>query len=61
MEQLQEVVLLIIVKKVAAYGTQNLFRFKATHVYHQKLPTRKKCLRLYQETVCGTFLTTSHA
>lgn len=58
MEQLLKDVLLVIVKKVVASGTQNLLRFKSTSVYHKKnSPTKNRCLGLYQETAFGTFLT----
>jgi len=45
MEQLPEDVLLTIVKKVTASGTQNLFKFKATFVLHQRLASKKVVLR----------------
>lgn len=45
MERLPEDALLVIVKKVAASGTQNLLRFKATSVYHKKLANKKAVLR----------------
>jgi hypothetical protein len=45
MERLSENVLLIIVKNVAAFGTQDLLRFKVTSTYHQKLARKIALLR----------------
>jgi len=44
-ECLPEDVLLIIVKKVADFGTQDLLRFKITSTYHHKLARKKALLR----------------
>jgi len=44
MERLPEDVLLIIVKKVAAFGTQELLGFEVTSTYHQKLARDKAVL-----------------
>jgi hypothetical protein len=45
MKRLPEDVLLIIVNKMAAFGTQDLFRFQVTSTYHQKLASKKAVLR----------------
>jgi len=41
MECLLEDILLVIVKKVAASGTQDLLRFEVTSIYYQKLACEK--------------------
>jgi len=45
MEHLPEDVLLIIGKKVAAFGNQDLLRFEVTSTYHQKLAHKKAVLK----------------
>jgi len=45
MESLPEDIFLIIVKKIAAFGAHDLFRFEIISTYHQKLACENAVLR----------------